>query len=94
MEKLVIPYTLCGDSGEAYRTVKEGVREVLSQWNIHADITCRDQTQKIHAKGKGFSMDIAFGEKEALAEITLSFPLSALKKTILPPLERELKKYL
>ena len=94
MAKLNISYTQCADSEEAYRRVVENLSRVLAEWNIKADITCRDESRNIQAVGKGFSMDIHFGDKEAVADLTLSFPLSALKQTIVTPLERELKKYL
>ena len=94
MDKMTIPYSQCTSSEEAYQTIKQKVHKVLSLWKVSADITHQDQSRNIHAKGKGFTMHIAFEEREAVTELTLSFPLSTLKKAILPPLEKELKKYL
>ena len=94
MDKLVIPYSQCTHAEEAYLLVKKNIRGALSQWNINAEITYQDQSLHIDAKGTGFNMNITFQEKEAIAEVNLSFPLSALKQRIIPPLEKELKKYL
>ena len=94
MSRLTIPYSRCSCREEAYGIVKREIPRILSKWKLAADLDLRDAEHQIHAKGKGFTMDIDFEEKQAVAELSLSFPLSALKKTILPPLEREFSKHL
>ena len=94
MSRLTIPYSQCSSRQEAYGVVRQKIPRLLSKWKITADLDLRESDHQIRANGKGFTMDIIFEEKQAVAEISLSFPLSALKNTILPPLEREFSKYL
>ena len=94
MDRITIPYGKSKTAEEAYSIVREKVPEVLSKWKITADITWEDSSRQVSAKGKGFAMDMKFEEGQVLAEVTLSFPLSVMKKTILPALKGEFEKYL
>ena len=94
MERLITPYCQCQTPEEAYSVVKEKVPKALSKWNIKADIDWDDSSRQVTAKGKGFKMEMNFEEGQLVTEMDFSFPLSMLKKTIIPSLEGELKKYL
>ena len=94
MSRLTIPYTKSQSAQEAYSIVREKVPKTLAKWKITADINWDESSERVSAKGKGFAMEMTFEERQVLAEITLSFPLSMLKKTILPALKEEFKKYL
>ena len=87
-----IPNAPPGD--EAYSIVKQKIPQILSHWKITADITYQEESHKMHASGKGFTMDLTFEEKQVIAEMTLSLLLSPLKGTILPSLEKEFTKHL
>ena len=93
-ERFIIPYSHCSTQEEAYNIVQQKIPELLSQWKIVADVSYQSGSPQVSAKGKGFSMDITFENNQAVADVSLSFPLSTLKNTILSPLKKEFTKYL
>lgn len=86
-------YNKVGDKTAAYQAVKEFITpETLEKWKVKANVDYNDGKQEIHAKGKGFELNINFLDTEAQAELKLSMLLRPLKGKIEENLEKQLKR--
>ncbi len=86
-------YNKVEDKAAAYQAVKEFITpETLEKWKVKADVNYDDGNQEIHAKGKGFELNINFLDTEAQAELKLSMLLRPLKGKIEENLEKQLKR--
>lgn len=88
-----VAYNNADNKEAAYAAVKEYITpETLEKWKVKADVNYDDGGQKVHAKGKGFELNINFLDTEVQAELKLSLLLKPLKGKIEEGLEKQLRR--
>ena len=92
---LKVPYNNITTADEAYGKAKELITpEYIAKWKVKADVSLNDATKCITAKGKGFTLELAFQDTQAEVKCDLSLMLRAFKGTILEAVESKLKKHI
>ena len=93
MADLKVPYQKVSDANEAFNLAKEVVTpEYVAEYNVKADVSFDEGSKIIAAKGKGFDLNILFGDTEAEVNIKLSLILRPVKKSVLVPSEESRKR--
>lgn len=88
-----IEYVKTSSADEAYEKVKLQVNEeMLAKFKVKAKVEHDDSAKKIHAKGKGFGLELNFKADRVESDLSLSLLLKPLKGKINSELEKELKK--
>ncbi len=92
---LKVPYKNVKTKEEAYKQAQEVITpEYIAKWKVKADINCDDAKNCIHAKGKGFALELVFTDDEAMVKCDLSMMLRPFKKTVLETIENKLKRHI
>ena len=79
---------------EAFALAKEKITsDYVSRFKVNADIEHDEVAKKIMAKGKGFSMELAFKENEVVANLNLGLLFKAFKNPIVDTIKTKLEKY-
>ena len=85
---LRIEYKNSTNKDEAYNAVKAAVTpELLAKWQVKAEINYNDYN--VHAKGKGFELNVDFEDQACVIRLDLSFLLKPLKSKILEGIEKQ-----
>ena len=88
-----VKYSKVQDKQAAYVAVKDFITpDMIAKWKVTADVNYDDNKQIVHAKGKGFELNISFLDTEAQATLKLSFILKPLKGKITESIEKQLKR--
>lgn len=89
---LKVPYSKITDKKQGYEAAKRLIPEVISRFNVKADIQNDDTYSILSAKGSGFEARIEFTESEAIVSVDLGFLLKPFKGKILETIEKQIKK--
>lgn len=88
-----VAYNNTDGKDTAYQAVKSYITaETLEKWKVKADVNYDDSRQEVHAKGKGFELNINFLDTEVQAKLNLSLVLRPLKGKIEEGLEKQLRR--
>jgi hypothetical protein len=90
--ELKVPYANITDKKQGYDAAKKLIPEVISKFNVSADIKNDDAATMLTAKGSGFEAKIQFTETEAILSVELGFLLKPFKAKILETIEKQIKK--
>ena len=90
---LDVEYEKVGDVDEAWIAVKANITpELMARFKVKADITYKESSKEIVAKGKGFELSINLLDDKAIGKIKLSLLLRPLKSKIIQGIEKQLKR--
>ncbi len=90
--ELKVPYSSITDKKQGYDLAKKLIPEVISKFNVSAEVKNDDANTTMLAKGSGFEAKIEFRETEAIIHLDLGFLLKPFKGKILETIEKQIKK--
>jgi len=87
-----IPYTHSQNSQQAFEAMKKKITpEYLAQFKVCAEVKYLESSNRIEAKGQGFTLLIDFSSSDCELGLDLSFLLKPFKSKILDKIGNELK---
>lgn len=90
--ELKVPYQNITDKKQAFELAKKHIPEVISKFNVSADIKSDEASYSLIAKGSGFEAKITFTDTEAILGLDLGFMLKPFKGKIAETIEKQIKK--
>ncbi len=88
---LEVEFKKTDNKPEAYQAVKSAITpELLARFKVTAEITYKEDN--IHAKGKGFKLDMDFNDIHCVVSLDLSFLLKPLRGKILEAIEKQINR--
>lgn len=91
---LKVSYQKATNAAEAYALAREQITDdYLEKFKVKTDLAYDEAGRKITAKGKGFSLILAFGETACEVSLDLGFLYKPLKGKILETVERKIQKH-
>lgn len=90
-----VAYKNAKSKDEAYKTAVEQITpEYVAKFGVKAEIDFDEQSKKITATGKGFTLCLSFGETQCDVELDLNFMLKPFKGKIIEGIERKLERHI
>ena len=89
----VVKYSFASDASDAFNKVKSSLSsDLLERFGMKADIQFFPDQGKMCAKGKGFELNVDFGQSSLNIDLNLGFLLKPFHSKVISVLETEFKK--
>jgi len=87
-----IPYSQITDKKQGFEAAKKLLPEVISKFNVKADVQFDEALHTIKAKGSGFEANVKFDETDVIVSVDLGLLLKPFKSKIVETIEKQIKK--
>ncbi len=89
-----VPYQKAKNASEAYALASEQITdEYIEKFKVSTELKYDDANKKITATGKGFTLQLDFGESACDVNLELGFLFKPLRGKIMETIERKIKKH-
>lgn len=89
-----VTYQKANDATEAFAIAREQITgDYINKFKVKTELTYDEANKKIIATGKGFTLTLAFVEKECEVSLELGFLYKPLKGKVLETIEHKIKKH-
>lgn len=89
-----VPYNKATNASEAYALASEQITdEYIEKFKVKTELKYDDAKKKITATGKGFMLELQFGDSDCDVNLDLGFLYKPLRGKILETIERKIQKH-